>query len=425
MKKAVFFFLLLTPVFYSGILAVKDIREQQFWIMLIGAAFFIGMTHYNRIIGYGVLYCLAHLVIFQRPAYLNSMVQILAHVLIYDAVAKHYTGKNYKWPILAVLAANLVMAWLQMTGNDVFLQVEKAVGPTNQLPGLMTLPVYVGIYAAITAPVLMTIHPSLLLLSIAGVMASRSSFAAIALAVGVAFYLWQTKSKLFRWWLAGGLIALVGFVGFYDGPTGQFSRRLYVWKMVGSTIAVNPWGGWGIGSYDRHVRYVEISNVKYLSFQPHKPEQVQAVNNAIYDVAEKMWGNRKAEELLSINGIQETIDWFRKQGSDIYIWQDPHSGYLLAWFEGGLPLLLIILWYCWDMTKRYYRIIYAGKMYAISRGMKGELRMSPETVALFSSFIAVAIISAAHFAIQLPRISFTIMILLAILDRRLGNEQKS
>ena len=420
MKKAVFLFLLISPIFYSGLLAVKDIREQQFWLMLIGAAIFIGMNHYNKIIGYGVLYCVAHLAIFQRPAYINSMVQILSHLIIYDCVAKYYKGKNYKWPIMAVLALNLIMAALQYFKQDVFLHMDL------QSPGLMTLPVYIGLYAAVTAPIVYTIHPSMIILSILGIIVSKSSFSAVAFAVAMSFYLWRAKSRLFKVFVTGGLVGLIYFVGFYDGPNGQFSRRIHIWKMVGSTLAVNPFGGWGLGSYDRHIRFVEIGNGEstreYAMYQPVKPEgervsqkqweeNMEEFMDRIESVAAKEIGKEKLPELYKLNGLDQARDWFRKNGSDIYWWQDCHNGYLLAWFELGFPALILILWYCFDIWRRYPRNPW-------------DLVEVKEIVSLKASFLAVVIISAAHFAIQLPRLSFTIMILLGILDQRLKGAEK-
>ena len=407
MKKAVFLFLLISPIFYSGLLAVKDIREQQFWLMLIGAAIFIGMNHYNKIIGYGVLYCVAHLAIFQRPAYINNMVQILAHVLIYDFVVRYYKGKNYKWPILVVLVLNIAMATLQYLKQDVFLHMDL------QSPGLMTLPVYIGLYAAITAPVIYMVHPFMILFSIAGIVVSRSSFAAAAFGISIGFYFWRTKSKLFKHWIVAGLIGLIWFVGFYDGKNGQFSRRIHIWKMVGSTIAVNPWGGWGLGSYDKHIRFAEIGNKpetrQYALFQPDKHDHIKALDEKIYQVAVSEFGKDKSEELFKAQSTKEMVEWFRRNGSDFYVWQDPHNGYLLAWFELGFPMIILIAWYCFDLWRRKPRNPW-------------NFEEVKEIISLKAFLIALCIVSAAHFAIQLPRLSFTIMILLGILDQRLKKE---
>jgi hypothetical protein len=405
MKKAVPFFLLLAPISYSGLLAVTDIREQQLWVLLIGAAIFLGLTHFNRVIGWALIYCVAHLALFQRPAYINNMVQIMAHLLIYDAVAKHYKGREYRWPVLAVLALNLVMAGLQFLKQDVFLHMDL------QTPGLMTLPVYVGIYAAVTAPIIYAIHPALIVLSLAGLAVSKSSFAAVAFAAAMIFYLWKEKSRSLKPFLAAGLASLIWFVGFYDGPTGQFSRRVHIWKMVGSAIAVNPWGGWGIGSYDRHIRFVEIGNSekwrRYAIYQPHKPEHIENLSETIFQVAQNEMGAEKAMELEKLDGLAQTVEWFRRNGSDIYFWQDPHNGYLLSWFEGGFPLLIFILAYIGYVVRKYTRAPRAGK----------------ETNSLFAGFIAMTIITGAHFALQIPRLSFTFVILLAILDRKNYKDQ--
>lgn len=408
MKKAVLFFLLLSPIFYSGLLGAQmDIREQQLWVLLLGAAFFVGMTHYNRIIGYGVLYCIAHLALFHRPGYMNSMTQILAHVLVYDAVAKHYDGNKHRWALLAVLVLNLIMAALQYFRQDVFLHMDL------QTPGLMTLPVYIGIYAAVTAPIIYTIHPALIILSLAGIAVSKSSFAALAMAVSMSFFLWKIRSLVFRVWLPAVLVALIWFIGFYDGPTGQFSRRLHIWKQVGSVIAVNPWGGWGLGAYDDYIRFVEVGNNprtrEYATFQPSKPDHVANLDKKILQVAEKDFGE-KSQELFKLENTKQMIEWFRTNGSDCYFWQDPHNFILLAWMELGFPMVLLILWYCWDIRKRFEEWVWDW---------------DTDENALFSAFIALIIVSLAHFAIQLPRLSFTFMILLAVLDRRLKRENEN
>lgn len=414
MKKSVFFFLLISPIFYSTILSVSDIREQQFWVLLIGAAFFVGINHYNRIFGYAILYALAHLALFQRPAYLNNMAQILAHAIVYDTVARYYDGKNYKWALLAILSFNLALAALQATGNDFLLENTLVSKIDLQSSGLMTLPVYLGLYAAITAPIIFLINPWLIILSAAGIIFSRSSFAAIAFVVAMSFYFWQMRSRILKFWIPAVICALIYFVGFYDARTGQFERRLHIWKMASSVIAGNPWGGWGLGSYDHYIRFAEIGNSpssrKYIVYQPHKKEQVDAFMNKIEQVAAEEFGEEKAKALYELQSLDETVNWFRKNGSDIYFWQDPHNGYLLAWFELGFPAVILIIWYCFDMWRRY-RIKFASLAHPL---------MGKDFIALFSSFIATAIASFAHFAIQIPRLSFTIVILFAILDRRIN-----
>jgi len=411
MKKSVVFALLVAPIFYSGILPVTDMREQQFFVCLIVAAFLVAVNCFNKIVGYGLIYCLLHLALFQRPAYINNMVQIVAHILIYDLTAKYFRGKEYKWPLLTILGINLVMAWLQYIKQDVYLQIGMF---TDQLPGLMTLPVYIGIYAAVTAPVLYAVSPWLIILSLAGVIISKSSFAAIAFYLGMLVHMACTKSRILTLWLISGLVGVVAFIFVYDGPTGQFERRLHIWKMVGSAIAVNPWGGWGIGSYDRHIRFVEIGNDKesrvYAAYQPHKEDHVFKLQQKILDVAEKEIGLEHVTKIEKLDSLKETKEYLQKYGSDVYFWQDPHNGYILAWFEGGLPLLMLIIWYIVDMTRRFRW--YAKSVYCSRSG-----------VALFSSFVAVVVITGAHFAIQLPRLSVTIMILLGILDQTLKRNE--
>lgn len=407
LNRAFPFFLFISPIFYFAIGGNLDIREQQFWLVLVACAFFVAVTQFNKIIGFALLYCLAHLALFQHPAYLNSLVQITAHLVIYNVVARYYKGNGYKWPILAVLVLNLVMSGLQYFKQDVFLHIDL------QTAGLMTLPVYIGIYAAITAPIIYSIHPALIILSILGIAVSKSSFSALAFALGVGFYLFKTNRRIFKFFASAGLICLIYFIGFYDGPTGQFSRRVHIWKMVGSAIAINPFGGWGIGSYDHYIRFAEIGNKKesreYVTFQPSKIEHIAKLDDKIYQVAKKEIGEDKATELFNAQSTREMTDWLRKNGSDFYVWQDPHNQFLLAWFEGGLPLLFLILWYCWDIGKRF---LYCAPM-------KDYFK---HTIPLFSCFIALFIVSLAHFPFGVARISFTAVVLLAILDSKLKKE---
>lgn len=423
-NKLVFLFLLLTPLFYSGFFDMGELSQQQLWIVGAAAALFLGFSHYNRIFGYGLIYCVCHLAFFHRPGYTNTMVQIMAHAIVYDVTARYYRSENYRWAVLFVLIVNVVFACIQASWQDVYFHIY------GQLPGIMTLPVYIGIYAAITGPVMCRLHPALLLITIACIVISRSSFSALAFVVSMAFYLWKTKAWPFNVGpdkvrgkvvaataIFATILSLFGFIRFYDGPSGQFGRRLHIWKMAGSAIAANPWGGLGLGSYNSYIRFGEIRlghDRRWFTFIPDKPEQVAAVDRIIEEIALKYYPPAKMNELYRTKSFDEAKMFFRDNApyGDIYIWQHPHSEYLLLWLELGFPAIILVLWYIWDLFKRGF------DWGSYRSGLK--IAQDPELIPLFASMIAIVIIAFAHFPFCSPRISFLCVVILAMLDARLN-----
>lgn len=412
-KKIVFLLLVAVPIFYSGLFKSGDINEQQLYVLLIGTAMLVAATHFNRIIGYSLFFLLFHIALFHRPAYMNSMIQIMAHFIIYDVVAKYYRSKNYKWAILFVLVANLIMASIQAAKQDVYVHIN------FQTPGLMTLGVYIGIYAAIIAPVLYSIHPILILAVVGGIVFSKSSFSAAACVAAMCFYLWHLKRKALWIVIPALCLSLGGWVVWNDFKTSDVGRRVHIWKMVASCIATNPWGGFGLGSYNTHLKFIEIGGGnyrRYLTYIPGRPDHAEGVASITEEVAINIWGRDKAKELYSLNSLSETQAWFRKNGSDIYTWQDPHNEYLLVWFELGFFGIILIAWYVFDMVMRFLQIrpVYYGCM-----GQRIVNQEYKDSVALFSAFLALLIVCIAHFPMTTPKISFMAITILALLDQKL------
>jgi len=390
-------FLLFSSSFYSGLLQNSLIREQQLFVLLLGVVIFAAVHHFNKIIGYGLLYCAAHLALFQEAGYVNSMCQVMAHALIYHFIASHYKGNKYPWALLAVLIVNVILGALQILKQDIYLQLDL------QPAGLLTLPVYIGIYAAIAAPILFRIHPLTLIPVLIGLWFSRSSFSFGAFAIAMTFYFWKTKSKLLIPFLIAGLIGGAAYAGFYDAPSGEWGRRIKIWQMIGSRIAVNPWGGYGLGSYNSRIRFCELRGFdkeEYFNFRV-VPENEEAVFKKLRNFAAELYGETEAKKFDTVTNMADARSWLLERGTSLNAWQDPHNEYLLAWFELGLPFLLLIFWYLYDLYKRF-RI------------------PSLESISLMASAISIAVVSVAHFPFGVARISFLCTAILAILDRKLS-----
>jgi len=92
---------------------------------------------------------------------------------------------------------------------------------------------------------------------------SKSSTAAIAFFLAYGFLLYfPVKNWIGRDWkraliviipLVIGIIACVWYVVFKDAPTGQFERRLIVWRGgINYFLTKSPWFGGGLGSWNQH-----------------------------------------------------------------------------------------------------------------------------------------------------------------------------
>ena len=142
-----------------------------------------------------------------------------------------------------------------------------------------------GTFFALTAPVLAYFHPALLIITLIGIVFSKSSFAFMATFVSILTYFFFTNKKLFvRLFLAILIIATVFFNKIDRLTNADFGMRFDVWKHAVKSIVTgqitlqnqdrqiiiktNPIWGYGFGNFLRLFPYVpegkfNFSNEKF------------------------------------------------------------------------------------------------------------------------------------------------------------------
>ena len=394
-----------TPIFWFG--PQPDFSTLQISFMHYLAAVMLASVLCNRWLGMFLLLAFAHKFLFPTPlaAWLDYALPLSIGCLIYHLVYTYYRGKTYPYVILAVIIFNICIAGLQI------LHIPWLSQQMLQPDGMMGLPSFFGMLLAITAPVIMTIHPALILVTLCGVLITKSIFCVLATAVGVLFYLYGVYPRIRRFLciLVIVPILLLPIVkGKYD--PNNLGKRLHIWPMVASKAFHSMWTGIGVGA-DSRVLFLEFCKTKAYYFSVNvKPENIEPLKAKILDIAHREGVDTTRLEAVHFKQpdpfpiIGDIQDELRGQGLNGYIWGHSHNEYLQIFLIFGLPGIFILVGYIWDIVGRYRK----------------EILKDRETIALMGSMYATMIISLAHFPFYLAKIVCVIIVFQAILDRKLS-----
>ena len=401
----------ITPIFWFG--PQPDFMSQQLYFMHYMAALMLACVLCNRWLGGFLMLTLAHkfLIPAQMAAWIDYVLPLSIGCLIYHLVFTYYKGKKYPYVVLALLIFNLAIAGLQA------LRLPYLSQQLLEPDGMLSLPSFLGMVFAMTAPIILTIHPALIVVSLLGIIISKSAFSALAFIAGVFFYAWSVypkKRKIFVC-LVIVMLAIVPVVK-HGYKSDELSRRLHVWPMVASKAFHSMWTGVGAGN-DCRTMFLEFSHEgRHYYFQVNvKPENQEVLKHKILNIA-KMEGMNtdrlenvffKQPDIFPIIGnIQDDL---RGQGMNGYIWGHCHNEYLQLFLNFGVLGLVLLAGYVWNMWQRYRRTFLKSK----------------ETIALMGSAIAIGILSMAHFPFYLPKTVCLIIVFMAILDRKLSQTSRS
>ena len=180
------------PVFFFG--RSPDMQAQQIMFLHFMTVLMLACVLCNRWLGGFLLLALAHKFLFVSVGWIDYVLPLSVGLLLYHLVYTYYDGKKYPYVILAMLVFNLCIAGLQT------LHIPWLSQQMLQPDGMLSLPSFLGMVFAMTAPVIMTIHPMLIVVSLLGVIVSKSAFAAVATGAGVLFYV---HSAYPRFWKRG------------------------------------------------------------------------------------------------------------------------------------------------------------------------------------------------------------------------------
>lgn len=406
----VYLFAGITPIFYYGGKAFNpDIGFQQVLFLQIIALLFLAVGHFNKWIGAFIIWECIQALFLPCDTFPKESLFLGTGAMIYHFVAaSRWEGKYLPHILTTVLFINAIFCTLQFFRSDVFF-----MDLNLQSSGLFLLPAFLGMFAAIAGPYLMSWNKFAWVLALICVCFSRSSFCVLGLLGGTAFYLFHADRKLFKKFFIVGAVGALLFVFVKDMPTGDFSRRYYVWKMVFSKAMRSPFWGHGVGQYDKTM-FIEMSSgntgVKNSAFfnVAVKPENEEPLKQMVLKIAHdnKIDTARLEAVHFKLPGgifynFKGVADELNGRGLNVYSWSHCHLEILQALYNGGIVAVLIIFGYIVDMWRRLNKY-------------------SKSQTALFGSFIAFLCVSLVQFPLYLPCVVCLVIVLLAMLDSKLN-----
>lgn len=406
--------------FYAGKTFSPDINYQQVVFFQIIALLFLAVRQFNKWIGAFIVYECFQALFLPTDAFLRESLFLGMGAMIYHLIAEsRWKGKYLPHILTAVLFLNAIFCALQFFRVDVYFMDKNL-----QSSGLFLLPAFLGMYAAIAGPYLLGWSRAAWVLALICTLFSRSSFCVLGLFAGTAFYLFHQDRKNFKRLFIAGILGCLLFVFVKDMPTGEFGRRLYVWKMVISKAMRTPVWGWGPGQYEKTL-FVEMSSgmtgekrAAYFNVVI-KPENEEPLKQMILKIAHD---NRvdttrlEAEHFKWPGGVFKNFraiaDELNGRGLNSYGWQHSHNEFLQVFYNNGLIGVLIMLGYVLSLWRRF-------ESWKINHDYSGTYS-GRFTTALMGSFIAFLAVAMVQFPLYLPSVVPLVIVLLAVLDAKLG-----
>lgn len=292
-----FLTLIILAIFVIPLSSVIPLRGQPIWYgQYLGLLFFLflGMSivlwQFNRWLSVLTLLCLysTFFVASMSPRSIVLLFQLDLACLASYGISK-FSREHRKIIVRAIVGLILLQGlWLALQANNVPVKigstdltfVSKLRPGQKELVGFSGSPGQIGTFFALILPVALHTFWPLVLLSLAGLVVSKSSFAAVAGLVSGLIYLFYVKKK----WFVVGLVLCMWFSGVFflkvdKLKSSDFGTRLYVWKHSIETtvkgkiriiqngrrlqIETNPWVGWGFGNYLRLFPYVPEETAKH------------------------------------------------------------------------------------------------------------------------------------------------------------------
>jgi len=401
-----FWFLILAPTFY---IAGSDTRTTQLEFFKVAVIAMVAFFHVNRFIGVFLGYLVFQFIFFNDMAAVSTVIpNVFFAAVLYDFIVRYAkVSKKHIWALYGVLLLSVLWIPIQMAQLDPVWSVANSNIPNvfTEYAGWFSLPAFLGNYAAVVLPLAFLLHPALIGFSVIALFFSKSTFSVIAALAGCLFFLWFKKRIYF--WIVLAVFGLAGsfYVIKYDMPTGQFSRRLNVWNLVLKESFQNQFFGHGIGAYGSRYRFIEfrpsmenrmvINNFQLLNFLEDETRSGGEIEFA--DTISNIDANKFNPEVAF--GIKTVL---QSKGMDFEEWMPAHNEFLQLFFDVGLLGLLIVGAYIFDLFKRF-------RLYATN-----EL-----SLALMASFVAILVVSFAHFPFQIARLAVPFIVILAFLDMSL------
>ena len=399
-------FLILAPTFY---IAGTEMRGTQLEFFKVAIIAMVAFFHVNRYIGLFLGYLVFQFIFFNDMAARSTVIPnvFFAAVLYHFIVRYGKITKAHLWAIYGVLILSVLWIPLQIWNIDpVWEMKNQAVQRIfNEYSGWFALPAFMGNYAAVVLPFAFILNPFLIGFAVIALFFSKSTFSVLAAFAGVLFFLWFKKRLYF--WIA---LLLLGssslfYILKYDLPEGQFGRRLNAWNLVLKESFKHQFFGHGIGAYGDTYKFIEFRPALHNGMVVNN----QQLLNFISDETRKGGETELADNIAKVSadnlneGTASNIKAaLQSKGMDYEEWMPAHNEFLQVFFDLGVVGVLILGAYIFDIFKRF-------RLYATN-----EL-----SLCLMASFIAILIVSFAHFPFQIARLAAPFIVILAFLDMSL------
>jgi len=287
-----FLTLIILAIFIVPLSSMIPLRGQPIWYgQYLGLLFFLflGMSvvlwQFNRWLSILTLLCLCSTFITRMsPRSIVLLFQLDLACLASYGISRF--GREHRkiilWTIIGLMF--LQGLWLALQANNIPIKIEtehintdltfisKLRPGQKELVGFSGSPDQIGTFFALTLPITLHTFWPLVFLSLAGLVVSKSSFAAVAGIISGLIYLFFIKK-----WFVVSLVLCILFSGVFflkvdKLKSADFQTRFRVWEHSIKTtlegkirieiddrklqIETNPWVGFGFGNFLRLFPYV-------------------------------------------------------------------------------------------------------------------------------------------------------------------------
>ena len=238
------------------------------------------LWEFNKFLTILILVCIFS--VFFRTQCTVKSISMLNQIVFLSFLSHHVSKmKNYKW-LIGMIAGIVLMQfmWIVLQYFNIDPMFKPIDGSRDKLVAFMGSPDQMGAFFAITLPLMCYINPVLGLVSLIGIIISKSSFAIMAGVLAGSMYFLKTGIyKLKLWVIIGVISSIIIFFGFVEKITGaDFQMRFSVWKHAVQSVTTgkisvvinerplqaitNPVFGYGMGNFPKLFPHVPQSYVE-------------------------------------------------------------------------------------------------------------------------------------------------------------------
>lgn len=267
---------------------------------------------------------------------------------------------------------NIFWITMQVSGYDpIFLQTGGVMN--NRVVGLFGLKAFMGMYFAMTMPIVAKRNIFLAPLWLIPVALSESSAAFIGALVAILWVLYFRSKKSFIIALLMSLILGVGYI-VHDSKAGMFNDRINIWKVAFKDSMIHPIIGNGLDSFRN------VSTLKpFMYFK-----NVRTQESASFRLHEE------TKSLVPPKGFVEP-------GDTVDPWDHPHNEFVSLFYEFGIFGIILLVGLVNHVRKRFWE--------------------DDDLIAICGFFIVLLVISVGHFPFHVARIGVFVPIMLGVFDR--------